>query len=144
MPYNVRDGLMNATIALPAAAGAVHTPVIDLGAPSADGAPATDFVAQCELLVTAPALDTTQLPDTTTAIYEVEQSANGTSNFTALTAALITQTGADGAGAAAATARLRLPTNVQRYIRVTVTTANVGEADAGDCSGASVLAEMLF
>jgi hypothetical protein len=140
MPYNVRDSLMKATIALPATATTVHSSTIDLGAPTAGAAPATDFVAECELLVSAPALNTTQLPSAATVTYIVEQSADGSTSFTTLAPSLIVQTGSASSGAAAATAWYRLPTNVQRYIRVSATSAST----PGDCSAASVSLEVLF
>jgi hypothetical protein len=51
----------------------------------------------------------------------------------------LVQTGAGGAGAAAATARFRLPTDCERYVRVSAV-----NSAAGDASDKSVTAELLF
>jgi len=134
--YNLRDGLLKQTAALAASAGATQTTAFDLGESSRG-----DLVARMELLITAPVLTTTQLPDGKTVTYSVEQSTdNFVSNTVVLADKLLIQTGASGAGAAAATQRYRPPTNVSRYLRVKATTG----AAAGDCSAASLTAELLF
>jgi len=46
---------------------------------------------------------------------------------------VLVQTGAGGAGAAAATARFAIPSDCERYVRVTATNSGTGDA-----SGASM------
>jgi hypothetical protein len=139
MPYNVRDALLKQTVALPSSAGTAVITAFDLGEVSAS--PAADFVAKCELLISAPALNTTQLPDTTTVTYSIEQSTdNFATNTVVLADKVLVQTGASSAGAAANTARYRPPENVSRYLRVKATTG----ANSGDCSAKSLTAELLF
>jgi len=131
----IRDATLVETKALPAADGSVYTTAFDLGAAPAD----RDFEAEHELLITAPALGTTPLPDADTMTYAVQDSADN-STFTTLYDAVLVQTGAGGAGAAAATARAKLPSDVKRYVRAAAT----GAGTIGDCSGSSMTAELLF
>ena len=133
--FAIGDADLVQTKALPASAGDASTTAFDLGAAQAN----QDFLADCEMLVSAPALTTTQMPDTKTATYKVEESADNIT-FATLLAAVISQVGAAGAGAAAATKRIRLPVNVKRYARLTVTTG----AAAGDCSGATMSVALKF
>jgi hypothetical protein len=135
--YNVRDTLLKQTVALPATATNAVLAAFDLGELSTRD----DFVAQCELLITAPALTTTQLPDASTATYSVEMSTdNFVTNTVIVADKVLVQTGAGGAGAAAATARFRLPTQVSRYARVKVTLAG----SPGTCVAATLTGELLF
>jgi hypothetical protein len=133
---NVRDTELKKTKALPNGAATIYTDGIDLGAITARGA----LLAQCELLISAPALVVGDLADTKTMKYDVQcdaDSAFGSARTLAL--AVITQTGAGGAGAAAATARFRLPSDCERYLRVAAT-----NDAAGDASDKSVTVELLF
>src|SRR5689334_14896285 len=88
----------------------------------------SDFVALTEFLVSAPALNVTQLPNAATMTYSVIASANSNlAGSTTLQANVIVQTGAAGAGAAAATARVRIPSNIGvtgRYVGLTAVGAN--------------------
>jgi hypothetical protein len=110
---------------------------IDLGQ-SAQG----DWRSHCgELLIEAPALAVGQLANGETMKYEIfhdtdsafgsEVSLYGTPN--------LTQTGAGGAGAAAATKRVALPSDVKRYVRLKAT-----NSDALDCSGADMTLSLVF
>lgn len=123
--------------ALPSSGGtSTSTDGIDVGNSSVG-----DFVAGCELLITAPALATGELPDGETITYKVEHdtdSAFGT--VETLYDTVLVQTGAGGAGAAADTVRVRLPSDVKTHVRVTATSS----ATAGDCSGESVTAQLVF
>ena len=132
-----RDAQFIVTKALPASAGTNYTAGLDTGLRTSRGAE----LAEAELLLTAPALTTTHLPDTETAKYFIQCDADV--NFGSpktIAADVIVQTGAGGAGAAAATARLRLPTTVEQYVRMGVTTSS----GAGDCSGKYATLELLF
>lgn len=133
--YNKGDAALSKSKALPDGAANVTTDAIDLGHENTG-----HFIAATELEVEAPALATAELPDTETMTYDVIASANSDlSSPETIATALITQTGADSAGAAAATKRLRLPTDVKRYIGVKATNSG-----AGDASGKSVKASLLF
>jgi len=117
------------TKALPNGAASSSTDAIDLG-------PLTDRGARppMELEILAPALTAAQLPDDKTMTYKVES--DSASNFASpktLADAVLVQTGAGGAGAAAATARFAIPSDCERYVRVTATNSGTGDA-----SGASM------
>lgn len=129
------DSEVKKTFALSNGAGATQSAGINLGHTTKE-----DHLAECELLITAPALNTTQLPDTETMTWSVEVDDNASfSSATVLNSAALVQTGAGGAGAAAATARVRLPSNVEQYVRVKAT-----KTGTGDCSGLSGTAQLMF
>lgn len=117
MPYKLKDAAMKGTRILPSAASTtVDGAALDLKKRTRD-----DFVADCEFLLSVPALNTTILPDTRTMSHSIIHSDNADlSAPTVLMSNVIVQTGAASAGAAADTYRFRLPTNVKRYIGVRV------------------------
>jgi len=120
---NLADADLTESVALPAAPGTVVTDSVDLGdAPHVSGA---------ELRFNAPALDATQLPDTETVTYSVEESDDGLS-FTPLCTVGV-QTGAAGAGAAAASFRFAPASTGSRYHRLSA----LSSGGAGDQSGAT-------
>lgn len=127
---NLQDSSLTVTRALPATATTVTSTAIDTGA----AGPNDYQPARIEYLLTAPALNVTQLPNAATMTYAVIGSANSDlSSPTTLFFTVITQTGAGGVGAAAPTPyRFRLASNAPRYIGFTAT--GVGN---GDCSGVS-------
>ena len=127
------DAQFEVTKALPNGAAAVNSDSMDLEV-SSDGL----HLANCELEITAPALDTADLPDTKTMTYKVEES-DDDSSFNTVADSVLVQTGASGAGAAAATVRVRLPSDVKRYVRVTATNSGTGDA-----SDKSLTAKLLF
>ncbi len=129
----LRDAELQVTKALPNGAATVNSGSIDLEH-STNGV----HVADCELLIEAPALATADLPDTKTMTYDVEHS-DDDSSWSDLANGVLVQTGADGAGAAAATARVRLPSTVKRYVRAVATNSG-----AGDASDKSVTAGLVF
>jgi hypothetical protein len=130
------DSQVYKTKALPAAAGTVITDGIDLMNTSRG-----DFQANVEVLIQAPALDTTELPNAATMIYDLYHAASADfSDEVLLQDNVITQTGAGGAGDAAVDKRVRLPVDVARFIRVKVT----GSATIGDCSADSVTMRLAF
>jgi len=135
MGYAVKDTALKVTKALPNGAATVYSDGIDLGHGSKG-----DFLANAEFKVSAPALTTAQLPDTKTMTYTLQHDdAAGFGTVADLLPGVIVQTGAGGAGAAAATFTIRLPVDVKRYVRVKA----VGSA-AGDASAASMTFEVLF
>lgn len=133
----LKDALLEETKAMPAAhSTTVYTDGIDLEV-SANGL----HLADCELEISAPALTTTMLPDTKTMTYKVQMDNDSAfGSATDLFPSAIVQTGASGAGAAAATKRYRLPTDVERYIRLAATSG----ADVTDSSAVSMAARLLF
>lgn len=129
MPFNVKDAELTKSFALPNGAATTNSAGIDL-ANSTKG----DFVADGELVVNAPACTTGQLGDTQTLTYSVRHDdAADFSTDAELMPAVIVQTGAGGAGAAAAEKRLRLPTNVKRYVRVRCVKTGASNASTASC-----------
>lgn len=119
----LRDKSLILTAALPNGAAATTTNAIDL-----ESGPASDFLANVEFELSVPALTTGQLADTQTITYTVETSATSDFGSTTLLMSLQTVTGAGGAGASALTRRFKLPTNVQRYVRIKATKAGASNA----------------
>lgn len=135
MPFLVRDTALRATGALPNGAGSTFTGGIDLG-----NSPRGDFVADVEIQVEAPALTTGELPNGITMTYDVQDASLADfSDAAVVCAQAVQQTGAGGAGAAAQSRSVRLPTKVRRYIRVRVTNGGTGNA-SGKTAVLSVLA----
>lgn len=111
-------------VTLPASAGATNGDSIDLGA--------AVLVDAVKATITAPALTVTELPDAETVVYKIQESADD-ATFADLAGygAVLTQTGAGGAGAAASVVNIGLPITTARYIRLVSTLSTSG----GDCSG---------
>ena len=129
------DGQLKQTIALPTGASAVTSPAIDT-ATTVNG----DQVAEFEVLVSAPAVTVGMLSNTNTIVYDLIQSVNADlSSPTTLIAGLLTQTGAGGAGAGAATKRAGIPTDSSRYLGLKAT-----KSVAGDASSVSATIQLLF
>lgn len=106
---SVVDASLKQSLALPNAASttvAVATG-FDTQATTKD-----DFLALCELLFTAPTLNTTILPDTRTMTYNLIASATANLASPTIVDVLLIQTGAGGVGAAGSSRRFRLPTNI--------------------------------
>jgi hypothetical protein len=133
---NLKDAALKLTRALPNGAASVTTATaIDLGQSTSLGAAPTE----AEFLLTAPALTTTELPDTVTMKYDVIMSDNSDlSSPVTLYATVITQTGAGAAGAAAATFRFDIPSDAKRYLGFKATNSG-----AGNASGKSATLEVL-
>jgi hypothetical protein len=124
MSHLQADANLSVSRALPASASAtVNSTSIDLGHGTGGR-----LHADCEFEVAAPAVNTTMAPDTRTFTYKLQHSTDN-SNFTDIANAVITQTGAGGAGAAAASFRWRAPSNVNRYVRLAIT-SGVSTTDA--------------
>jgi hypothetical protein len=122
---NVQDANFSVDRALPNGAATVHSTALDLGAISAAGA----FLADAEILVEAPALVVGDLGNGDTMKYHLECDSDAAFGSPRTFASdIITQTGAGGAGAAADTARLRLPSNCERYVRLGITNSGAGDA----------------
>lgn len=134
---SLKDREVKITRALPGSNTTVYaTPGIDTGVTPAGVQP--DGV---EYLLTAPALTTAQLGDAATMKYSILMDTVDPvdASSVVLFADCITQTGAGGAGAAAATFRFKLPSNATRILGFKIT--NSANADA---SAASATLEALF
>lgn len=133
---NLQDAALTVAVALPASAGTVVTPAINLST-----GPFSDFVAECDYVLPIPALSTAQLPNSATVTYTVQLAAPSDSGFgSPATVQTYTQTGAGGAGAAAQTPRFRLPSTAQGFLRAQAVTAN----SPGNCSGAELSLYPVF
>ena len=132
----LKDVALHSSDALPTAAGTVNGTAIDLGnAMSGRGS----RQAHCELLLSAPALTTVQLPDAVTSKYSIQGST--LANFASvvpLATTCLTQTG--NTGAAAQTWRMKLPSDCPRYVRASVITST----NAGNCAASSMTLDLLF
>jgi len=132
MGYEVQDKKLTRSAALPATGGAtVELASIDMGK--------GEHYEECELVIEAPALNSTELPDGETVTYRVQHSADDAA-WSILYGSVIVQTGASGSGADAAEDRVRLPSNCGRYVRVQAETSST----AGDCSGKSATESLRF
>lgn len=121
--YGQQDALLKVTKALSNGAGNVTSDSIDLGHSTSGRAKLAN-----DLVLSAPALTTTQLPDTETMKYELLSSANSDLSSATSHGIFLTQTGAGGAGAAATTAKIGVPTNAGRYIGFKATKTGTGDA----------------
>lgn len=112
----LKDVALQVTRALPNAATTVKPAAgLDIGPITSQGqfAPCIEG----ELLLEAPALTVTELPNAATVIYDIIESANADlSSSTIVAKAAITQTGSGGAGAVAATFRHRPKIGSARYL----------------------------
>jgi hypothetical protein len=126
MTLSSKDASLSVTRALPNGAATVTSTAIDV-----QNSTRGDFVAPAELVITAPALATGVLANAATMTFNVIHSANADlSSPATIAASVLVQTGAGGAGAPAAVARFRLPTNVRRYVGLTATNSGAGNASA--------------
>lgn len=133
--FGFGDALLKKTKALPTGASAVTSDSIDLQHTGLGS-----NVADYEFLVEAPAVTTGMLGDAATIKYDLMTSdSSDMSSPTTAIKEVIVQTGAGGAGAAAATQRVRLPTDCKRYVAIKAT-----KSATGDASSVSVTLSMKF
>jgi hypothetical protein len=133
--FQIQDAALERSLTLPNGANTTNSTGIDLEHGD-DG----EFLADAEVLINAPALTTGQLGDTQTITYSLRHSdAADFSGDSELLGNLIVQTGAGGAGAAAAEKRVRLPSDVKRYVR-----ARAVKTGASNASTASATAKLVF
>jgi hypothetical protein len=132
MSFKITDGLLKVTKALPNGAATVYSDGLDLGG--------GDIVAPFEVKISAPALVVGDLGNADTMKYSLQMDTDPAfGSPTELLDDLIIQTGANGAGAAAATKTVRLPVATERYLRLKVV-----NSAAGDASDKSATLELLF
>lgn len=127
----IRDAQMEVTKALPAANANNLSDAIDL-------TQGGDVPENVEIEIVAPAVPS--LADTKTATYTIHESDDNSSYAAAPWCPTITQTGASGAGAAAATLRVRPPQGAKRYIKLRQAVV----ADGGDNTAKSGTMRLLF
>jgi len=125
---DLKDSNLKLSRALPNGAATVYSTSIDTGKTTDLG----KQLAPVEFLLSAPALVVGDLADAATIKYSVVMDTvdpiDGSSIV--LHADILTQTGAGGAGAAAATKRFKLPTDGLRLIGFKA--VNSGSGDASD------------
>lgn len=137
----VQDSTFSSTKAYPAAAANNNHTAFDLGQRTAvsGGLDAGFNVEGTELLISSPA--TPSLADAKTIIFSVYDSDDGsTYAIVPSLSAVLTLTGASGAGAAAASVRVNLPSTIRRYIRVNQAVLTAG----GDSTAVSSTVQLLF
>lgn len=135
----LEDAQLSVSTPLPASAATVTTPGLDL-AQTTNG----DFTADADFLATVPAVTTGMLGDAATLKWSIVTGATVDANgviqsVTVLYPDIMTQTGAGGAGAAANSKRIGLPSDVQRYVGL----RGIKSA-SGDASSVSATLKMLF
>jgi len=106
--FSRKDNDNSQVKALPAAAATAYTTSIDWKS--------IGDTPEAELKIVANTL--TALVEAKTIIYQFEESTNNSSWADAAWSPLLTQTGVSGNGAAAATLRVRPPSDAKRYIRL--------------------------
>lgn len=127
--YNVQDVELTKSLALPNGAATTNSSGIDLG-----NSDRGDFTADCEVVVTIPTLTTGQLGDTQTITYSLRHDDDSAFGSDAELQQLAVQTGAGGAGAAGSTVRVRLPSNVARYLRLRAVKTGASNASTGSAT----------
>ena len=125
---NVVDADLLKTRALPSNGTTVYSDSIDLEFNREDGV----FLAEADVIVNAPAVTTTQLPDAKTFTYKLQES-DDDSTFTDV-ATLGTQTGAGGAGADAKDFIGSIGSTTGRYIRLAILNSGTGNASTVNAS----------
>lgn len=116
----LRDKSLIQTKALPNGAASTVTDGFDLETSSGE------FLANVELDLSVPALTATEVADTQTITYIVEHSA--AADFGSVTTLMTLQTVTGSTGVAALNRRIRLPSTVQRYVRVKATKTGASNA----------------
>jgi hypothetical protein len=137
MGFQITDSQESVVIALPASAGTVYSPGLQIKGGVVNEANLAQFEAQ----VQAPVLTTGQLGNSYTMTYGIQSDTDPAFGSPAdILPGILVQTGAAGAGAAAANFSFRLPVDCETYIRLKV----VGGASIGDCHLATATLRLLF
>ena len=132
--YAVEDASLNpAAFALGSAGNTTRSSQIDLGSVTNSGLNAR--LEPLEIEIQAPALAVGELANAQTVTYALEDSATSGAGYTIVADTLLVQTGAGGVGAAAATQRVKIPSDASRYINVrAVSSAGAGNPSTQDCT----------
>lgn len=130
---NRRDASFLTSLTLPAAGANANSDSIDLEA-VAPGVTAESI----EVEIAHPAL--ASLANDKDLTIHLEDSADDSTFADISELASVVSTGAGGAGAAAKTVTLKLPSDVRRYIRINAAV----EADGGDNTGSAATLDLLF
>lgn len=137
MSFAVKDATLIQTAALPNGATTTVITGFDLGH---DPTKIGRLLAEMEILIESPALTVGELPNGETITFSVETDDNsGFSSALKIYDALFVQTGAGGVGDVAKSARFRLPSTVERFVRVKAT-----KTGAGNASTKSMTVSQLF
>ena len=126
MSRNIVDSDLNETnVSLPTADGTSYSSDIDLGADEFKG-------ENYELFISIPSLTATHLPNADTLTVNICAGASASPTAVILGSVLV-MTGAGGTGAAAKSARVRLPSDCSRYVRVQfIAAGGTGDMSAVD------------
>lgn len=123
----LRDAQLKKTKALPAGSGNVTSDFIGPLKTTDEG----HVPGSIEFLLSAPALTVDPLTNSATMTYDLLHSDNADGSSSAvLQSAFLVQTGAGGAGAAAATKRFRPPSDAKKYLGVKATNSATNTAAA--------------
>jgi len=124
MVRNIRDAALSSTAALPNGAATTYSGTFDLQLTSRG-----EFLTGHDFVIEAPACTTGILPDAGTIKYTLQHDSDSAfGSPTDLYPDVLTQTGAGGVGCIAATKRIALPSNVERYVRVKAVKSGSGNA----------------
>lgn len=137
MAHAVQDfstDVYDSASALPNGAATTYSSTFDLGSGENIVRP-----PNVEIVVGAPALGATPLPNGKYMYYDLYHDTDSTMATEELLLRIGQQLGAGGVGDDAATLRTRLPSTCNRYIRVKAT-----GTDAGDASGSNFSAQIMF
>lgn len=128
MSFAVKDNLLIQTAALSNGAGATQITGYDLGHTASK---LGRNLANFEVLIEMPALTTTELPNAETYTMSIEESVDAAFSSPVIrNANVMQQLGAGGAGAAAKSVRVRLPTDILRFFRIKGTKTGTGNVSA--------------
>lgn len=128
-----KDAALVILTALAAAGATANSAAINLGAVEPG-----QLVNEFDVLIEVPA--TPSLVDAKTVIFTLQDSADGTTFAAIPELATLTILGAGGVGAAAAERRVKLPTSVRQYLRLSQVTLAAG----GDNTAISSTLSLVF
>lgn len=129
MGYKLQDYRVNdITRALPGSATTVYSTAFDLERPAST---TREFLAETELEVTIPDLPAAQVANTETIVFAVltSDSSDLSSGATTVYARVALYTGT-GSTVTGATHKVKLPTNVKRYVGISITKTGATDASS--------------
>lgn len=128
----IKDEDLKVEVSIPAASANVDSPTIDFGQAS------SAVLESLELEISIPAL--ASLADATSVTVTVQDSADDSTFASVSELATFAVTGAGGAGSAAASTKIRLPSTTKRYVNINVES----DSASGDNTASSVTVQPLF